>query len=481
MNKNVIGGCAMSLALLAGCTDLVVSSPSPGANADGFVYSLPMGQVYLQAARKKVTATDIAKAKKAVDDAQTAVDNDKSAVTAAQTAKDADKTASAQAKQKQDEATLDQAKQTAGSLKLDDVNETVSLAVLDVVADPSARYVGRLSHDITRDDSLKLSIVKGLLNTSTVTSVDQTPNIIVTLADTAITIGADLYTLRARKPTKAVTPACSDFSYAWIFNPLDKKALSQIKGKLDAQGASFDISVTATPAGPQEATQQPPQLNGLVYRTAMPVVISVEKRAADAEEADRQHEGDAAPQDKKGDAQKAAKANAHAENACSLASSPPAQAWQVIVPDTSTQYVASSKAGPFTTTTLTYGFTNGMLTDYTMQRPSELAAIAGIPVRIANDIMTIPTQVLQMRVNYDTASVARINGDASVKAAQIQQAATLATAETAVVNAQAALESARIGAPTSIANAQTALAKALEQLREARTAGAPTNSTTASQ
>ncbi|KVN59748.1 hypothetical protein WM03_24700 [Burkholderia ubonensis] len=120
-----------------------------------------------------------------------------------------------------------------------------------------------------------------------------------------------------------------------------------------------------------------------------------------------------------------------------------------------------------------------MLTDYSMQRPSEIAAVAGIPVRIANDIMTIPTQLLQLRVNQDTAAVAKVNGDAAVKAAQIQQAATLSNAETAVVNAQTALATARIGSPTSIANAQTGLVNALDQLRAAR-AKAASNSAAAS-
>jgi hypothetical protein len=512
MNKKIIGCCALSLALLAGCTDLVISDPAPNANADGFVYSLPMGQIYIQAARSKVTQADVDKAKKAADDAQQTADKDATDLTAAQTAKDTAKTASVQAQQKQDQANLKQAQATLASLTVGDLNETVSLTVLPVVADPSARYIGNLAHNWTRDDNMKLSIVKGLLNTSTVTSTDQTPNIIVTLADTAITFatGLPLHGL-------ALAPAspCDAFSYAWIFDPFDTTTVGKINTQLAAKQASFHVDVNSGTPPPENAPPpqtRPTSVAGLVYRTATPVVIRIVKNDQDTAsqtvqttqdtsvhdapaQAAAPASGASAPtvannppgdaphptgtQAQEADAKKDAKNGAPIAVTCALASSPPAQAWQTIVPDTRTQYVVSSKAGAFTTTTLTFGFSDGMFTDYTMQRPSEIAAVAGIPVRIASDIMTIPTQLLQLKVNYDTASVARINGDASAKSAQIQQTATLANAETAVVTAQTALASARIGEPTSIANAQAVLVKALDQLRAAR-ATAASNSAAAS-
>ncbi|WP_345816674.1 hypothetical protein AAGS40_27235 (plasmid) [Paraburkholderia sp. PREW-6R] len=526
MNTRVIGSCAMSIAFLAGCTDLVVSSASPDANADGFVYSLPMGLVYIQASRTKVTQDDVDKAKKAADDAQKAVTQDNGDITAADAAKDPDKKAAAQAKLKQDTDTQKQAQTALTALKVGDLNETVSFTSLGVVADPNARYIGNLNHNWTRDDNMKLSIVKGLLNTSTVTSTDQTPSIIVTLADTAITLGTGLVGAPIPEPAKAAAAVqnCDPFSYAWVFDPRNKEAVDQARQQLTDAGASFNIVVSPDPEArkipPTPASTQPTQIAGLAYRAAMPVIVTIVKPKADPGAPDTPskvaptppHPADPAgannspkpvpapalgvgampnPKVQPGvnphapakpiannDAKK--DANAKAPNGvagtCTLVSSPPAQAWQIIVPDSTTQYVATSKAGAFTTTTLTYGFTDGMLTDYTMQRPSEVAAIAGIPVRIANDIMTIPTQLLQMRVNYDTASVARINGDVAVKSAQIQQAATLANAETAVVNAQTALSSARIGSSTSIANAQTGLVNALEQLRAARASAASNTS-----
>lgn len=536
MNNKFVGGCAMSLALLAGCTHLVISNPSPAPTTanpptaqykDGFVYSLPMGQIYVQAARSQVTADDVNKAKTAVDDAKKAVTQDKSDLTAAQNAKDATKTASVQAQLQQDQAAVTQAQVKQTSLKVGDWNETVSLALAaqPIAADPNARYIGNLNHNWTRDDNLKLSIVNGLLNTSTVTSTDQTPNIIVALADTAITFATGLVKVPpVPAPAFQAPPTCDAFGYAWTFDPLDATALGKVNAQLDAKHASFIIGVSPIPTKRESAqSPDPAEIQGLVYRTAVPVVIAIVKNEPGTTNQTNQpnqgapgnaatpangasapadgvsppvvaHEppmpapvpdagvlpdpnhapgvapGTPAKQPKKGGEKKDAKNEAPppAAGVCKLASSPPAQELQTIMPDSRTQYVVSSKAGAFTTTTLTFGFSNGMLTDYSMQRPSEINAVAGIPVRIANDIMTIPTQLLQLRVNQDTAAVAKVNGDAAIKAAQIQQTATIANAEAAVVNAQTALASARIGSATSIANAQTGLANALDQLRAAR-------------
>ncbi|MFP3637787.1 hypothetical protein [Paraburkholderia sp. SIMBA_054] len=458
MNLKLIASGAIAIALLGGCTDLIVSKSPPATGAKGFVYSLPMGRVYVQAARKTVTATDVENAKADLKAANDLITKDSKAVT---DAIDSDTKAAAQAKLKQDTSAAADAKQTSDSLHEGDVNETLSFTALDVVADGDARYIGDLEHNWTRDDSMKLSIVNGLLNTSTVTSTDQTPNIIVTLADTVITLGtgARLYTLnlnRNVRTQKKLAQPCDSYSYARIFDPIDSDKVSDINKELAGLGAGFVLSVSPPGLHREKPAPQPTPSGGIVYRAAIPVTVTLEKQ-------------DPTTAEKDANGTKTGKLVA-----CEVTSSPPAQAWQIVVPDSSSHYVAPSIAGPFTTTALTYGFTNGMLTDYTMQRPSELAAIAGIPVRIANDIMTIPTQLLQMRVNYDTAKVASINGDASVKAAQIQQAATLATAETAVVNAQTALETARIGSPTSIANAQTALESALQQLRAARSSAATT-------
>ncbi|WP_141715738.1 hypothetical protein [Burkholderia ubonensis] len=529
MNNKIVGGCAVSLALLAGCTDLVISNLSPAPYADGFVYSLPMGQIYVQAARSQVTADDVNKAKAAFDAAQKAITKDKSDLTAAQNAKDATKTASVQAQLQLDQAAVKQAQATQSSLKVGDWNETVSLALAPqaVVADPNARYIGNLNHNWTRDDNLKLSIVNGLLNTSTVTSTDQTPNIVITLADTAITFATGVGLHPVPSPQVKAETTCDAFSLASMFDPLDATALRKVNDQLSAKHASFRIDVSPTPTERTNAhSVSPTQISGLAYRTAMPVVIAIVKidpsamnqanppnqgapaipaapaagvstpaaneppKPAPVPDANGQpdpnHAPGAGPAAPVKQAQKAGvkkdvnnETSPSATGVCKLASSPPAQELQTIMPDSRTQYVVTSKAGAFTTTTLTFGFSNGMLTDYSMQRPSEIAAVAGIPVRIANDIMTIPTQLLQLRVNQDTAAVAKVNGDAAVKAAQIQQAATLSNAETAVVNAQTALATARIGSPTSIANAQTGLVNALDQLRAAR-AKAASNSAAAS-
>jgi hypothetical protein len=209
--------------------------------------------------------------------------------------------------------------------------------------------------------------------------------------------------------------------------------------------AKANITLENAGAQPHVGTSTAP-VGGLVYRIATPVVITA----------------------------KATLGAMSADNPCALAAIPTAQSLSAVVPDSNTQFLFSSNAGAFTTTNLTFGFSSGMLTDYSAQRPSEVNAVAGLPVRIINDIMTIPTQLVQARVNYDTQATALVNGNTAVKQAQIQQANTLTNAQAAVVNARTALMQAQIGQPAAIANAQAALIQAQQALQKAIAAAAAT-------
>ena len=78
-----------------------------------------------------------------------------------------------------------------------------------------------------------------------------------------------------------------------------------------------------------------------------------------------------------------------------------------------------------------------MLSDYSADEPSEVATVASIPVDVAKAIVSVPAEILQLRVNYDNQAAALINARASELQAQL-----------ALVEAQRALEAARArGAP----------------------------------
>jgi hypothetical protein len=448
-NENVPIAIALC-AFLAACADVVTSQRVSSTAADGFVYSLPKGQVLLTASRTPFTQSDIKSSEDDLAKAASALQQDDSDLKSAQAAKDATKISAAQSAKQLHQIAFDQATAALSVAKSNQGKwkETASLNVLPIAPDPSARYVGRLSHNWTRDDTLKISVINGLLTSSSITSVDQTPNIIIKVAEAAITFATGIPvpapTPAASAASEAAAPASCYYSIAEVFDPVQSGERDNIN-KLLADPSIYAKIRLSIPAADQSIEKpavqltNPSEISGLVYRIATPVEIKVVATTSAMDP----------------------------NQPCPLASPPLAQSITTIVPDSRTQFVFSSEAGPFTTTNLTFGFSNGMLTDYSVQRPSELNAIAGIPVKIANDIMQIPAQIIQARVNLDTQQTALVNGQTALKQAQIQQAASLYGAQTAVVNAQTALMQANIGKATSIVDAQTALVQAQTALKQA--------------
>jgi len=407
-----------------------------------------MGQVLLTAARTQIAPYDLLKAQTAFDSATAAVKKRNAAVTAA--GDDADKLSAAQAALKGDQALLDTAKLALTIAKNNQHKwlESATLTLLPVSPDPTARYVSDLKHSPWRDDTLKLSVTNSLLTTANVTSGDQTGNILISLADTAISI-ATLVGAAPRVPVRNAPPTCA-YSEVFVFDPTNKKQVDAVNTRLGADGSRIAIADTAL----DDASQAPSgagldalasDISGVIYRLAVPVSVqAVENRD---------------PLLPNGDD-------------CALAAPISAQVLNAIVPDSRSRFFVAFKAGPFTTTTLAYGFSNGMLVDYTAQRPSEIAAAVGILPIIAKHIVEIPTSLIQARVNYDTQATALVNADTALKQAKIQQAASMAEALTAVTNAQSALLQAEVNGPAAVANARVALIKAQQALNAAQQSAA---------
>ena len=208
-------GCSL-MALTAGCSDVVIKSdysngcsklgsfkPCSHGVPVGLVYSLPKGQALLIVSRKKITATSLPAAQSAValanqaladaigklTDAQQAQQKHRSPTESEQQkAQDEAAVAAAKAQQASAQASVDSATQTLANLRagIDNYSMTYALTPLAVVPDGQRRFVANLAHHSYRDDSLKLSVVNGLLTTSNSQSTDQTANIIMSLANAAI-------------------------------------------------------------------------------------------------------------------------------------------------------------------------------------------------------------------------------------------------------------------------------------------------------
>jgi hypothetical protein len=111
--------------------------------------------------------------------------------------------------------------------------------------------------------------------------------------------------------------------------------------------------------------------------------------------------------------------NVALQSPCSMKALPSALSVVAVVPDSTTIYRLSSTASAFVTTTESFAFSDGMPTAYSNQRASELLAFVKIPLDVAKAIMTIPTQLIQARVNYDTQSTAGINAQVDSLKAQL--------------------------------------------------------------
>jgi len=373
------------------------------------------------------------------------------AVAAATTLVQADVAAAAAA---QSLVNLTQANQT-------NFQETATLTVLPPIPDPDLRahFIANLAHMPTRNDSLNLSVSNGLLNSAAVTSADQTPNIIITAANTAITLatmgaGGGPFAAMIIKPQAVLaTSACTPDNWSTVFDPVNfnEVTIATQTFASKTQNMKLEADIAKLPAAPPAIN--PPggsSVAGLAYRTMTATTITLVSQGNTTAPAPG--------------------------NSCPLQSPPSAQSVVAVVPDTTTAFLVPAQAGAFTASTFNFGFTNGSLTTYGNQQPSEIAAVVGIPLSIAQSLLSIPAQILQLKVNYDTQATALVNARTQFNQSQANASAAMITAQTQLIQAQTALAQAQIGGPTAIVTAQTALLKAIQALQAAAAAqtAAPT-------
>ena len=466
---STIGGCANVI------TSNTVDNCRPGIkqNCDGyvptgFVYSLPKGRLLLTASRKQVSVDDVAKAQAASGAAAAAVAKDLATIASAQAALAKDTTAgatpaaiatdnsaiaTATAQQQADAIIASAAAATYNSLNsnIGKWQEAATITQLSTGPDPSRRYAANLNHWVTRDDTLKLDVVNGMLTSTSATSVDETPNLLIALADTVITASSMGALPVVPAIAAAPGPVTCGYDLAAVFDPLDPADRARVIHRLSSSNASFGLQFDGTADLANSQHVPSGSHPGLVYRVATTVVVSTRNLS-----------------------------DLRILAACPLVAPVVSQSLLAVVPDTRTEFIVSSVAGPFTTTNLTYGFSNGMLTDYTDQRPSELAAIANVPVRIANDLISIPTSILQLRVSYDTAAAAAVNAKTTLMTSQLNQSTAVENARTSLRTAENSLIQAELAGPVTtlngkaaIVNARAALDQADQALAKAAAASAP--------
>lgn len=345
--------------------------------------------------------------------------------------------------------------------------ETFTLTPQAIVPDGNQRFVANLDHLTSRDDTLKFSVVNGLLTTTSSQSTDQTASIISSLASAAIGIvtfvGAGIPVVPPQgRPIVKDKPESCEYVFTKAFDPTNSKEVEDINTALSAAQVQAHIVLrtgfpTPDPAAPshhitsylkkvKQINDDKMPIDGLVYRTpagtqveALPLLGSTTA--------------------------------AH----CPLQTMPQGQSLQVFVPDTNAEFIVPAKAGALTASNFQFAFSSGMLTDYSVTRPSELAAGASIPVDIVNKIMTIPTSILKLRLDYSTAETNLATQKAALITAQSGETLALVNAKLALGTAETNLNTAELNDPTARYKALAALVQAKQALADAIAAAAQAN------
>jgi hypothetical protein len=335
---------------------------------------------------------------------------------------------------------------------------------LAIVPDDTRRFVANLDHVTSRDDTLKFSVVNGLLTTTSSQSTDQTASIISSLASAAIGIvtfvGAGVPVVPPddkAKPAVKDNPDSCEYVFTKAFDPTNTTEVQDINTALNATQIQAHIILRT---GYSE--RKPPQLH----------ISSYKKTSAQSADDKEPIEGlvyrSAAGTQVEALPILGSTTAAH----CPLQAMPQGQSLQVFVPDTNADFIVPAKAGALTASNFQFAFSSGMLTDYSVTRPSELAAGASIPVDIVNKIMTIPTSILKLRLDYSTAETSLASQKAALITAQSGVTLALINAKINLETAETNLNTAELNDPTARYKALTALVQAKQALADAIAAAA---------
>jgi hypothetical protein len=423
----------------------------------------------------KNTPAELAKANDDVSQAEATVKDDTDKHEAALQSGNAAEIKKTQDQLTKDQKDLDDKRKTQATIKAGTLTgkyvETFTLTPQAIVPDDALRYVANLNHGHWRDDTFKLSVVNGLLTSTNTQSTDQTSNIISSLASAAIGIvtfaGAGIPIIppsdrTVARPadgkapqTRIPPPDRCDYVYAKTFDPTNAIEVDAVNKDLHDPTVQAHIQLKSTflaskhvvkAHSVQTYPQNSDEIDGLVYRAAAGVGVQV-LPLFDVETGQN----------------------------CALQAAPQAQFVQVFVPDTNAEFIAPAEAGALTTSSFQFNFSNGMLVDYNLSRPSEVASVASIPVDIVNKIMTIPTSILKLRLDYSTAQTTLATQNAALISAQGSEAVSLVNAKLSLETAETNLMTADINNPTARYNALTALVQAREALTAAIAAAAKAN------
>lgn len=400
--RSIAAICAASAVTLAGCATVTSGRHDGAAAAEGVTYFLPTRWARLTATR---TLTDLPAAQRAVDAARIAhaaalqereaakvahdallADQTHASDPALRTAYqgDVDKAAAklraAENRLERLRGVLQTAEATATEIEARGAKCTFAAKVelMPSQADPAFRFVALPRHNILRDDTATLRVTPaGLLSSANAVAVDRTGDVIVELAGAAGAFGGvDKQTLTAEET--AVQCASLPRQVVQVFDPVTDEAA--VNTALETASFPIRIRVALPPTAPTRPTTAAavePRLredaNGaLYYRTPTPVLLTIVQ----------QHGAGWLPVD------------------AAILALP--QAGPV-------SYIPMNSAA-FVRTANDVSFSDGVIASWTNERPSELLEVVRLPVKVAQALISVPAQLLQLRVNYSSQAEALAAG-----------------------------------------------------------------------
>lgn len=428
--------------LASGCASPVVQSKAThGSIESGLVYALPKAQILLQASRRKVDAAEVEAAKKDADDYSAvaklaatsakeaeqqwkAVESELSkadeikvgtdAIADVRRRRDLAKVSAALAKTKADTAAA-VAKKARDAYemvhgRIEQWIESGSLTPQAPAPDSSRRYVAMHAASAWRDDALTLNVVDGMLSTSESKTTGQGANIILNLLRSVAALGVSSAPRPARSTSMFLNSGtrgtragadedCKAYDLAFVFDPTDPDSLSAAQKRLIDNGSNLKLSdigfpspAVGAPSGPSLVAATTAKLDGLVYRVTRRMNLELARAEPKTTLA----------------------ANACTPNGLST----PARI-TVSVPDATTLYVLPVTGAAMTKSSTKYVFKDGMPTELSLDEPSALAAVAGLPVDIVKALVSIPGEIIKLRVDYSTQEKAELDGQVKLIEAQI--------------------------------------------------------------
>lgn len=428
---STLGGPARSIAAcvligsLAGCASPILRSTYVGENGDvatGLVYSLPKAQLQLVALRKQINGDDVANAIKTAADTAAAFEaatlreaEAKSRVKDASDIEAAADSSKAEAKAElSKQAVIAQAwlavasnrrKAARGSadaaVKDRDMTvgnlgkwvQSAALKFLPSIPDAAARFVAVAPDHGARDTAVKIGVANGLLGSSSATSTDQAATVLLNLVSASAAKGGKSATLSTQVHPNATLPSgkspeCTPFHLTTTFDPTDvvevQRAAYELQAKsgraldLLVDGVGCEIANGACKAATWNPARNPVDLkrslDGYAYRAARSVNARVESKVT--------------------------------AGGCSASSGAVSEPASGVVPDSTTAFVLPAVAGAFVKTKVEVAFKDGMPLDFSLDAPSQLAAISGLPLAILKAMIEVPASIIKLRVDYESQSLA---------------------------------------------------------------------------